>query len=321
MEKLTKDPSKHTDKKPKDLLRAIGKIEHSDWNIKQIENKIEQSKKVSNIGKSKEKVPKWNREQFVARQNRLTQPAVEEEKYKTIDNVIKTVDKKLKEGKILEGAKDKVSSITSQLKEKEKSAHQQPLIAKSVQPKPFTFKNELPLDKCFFCKQRVYLMEKVYAEQLIFHRTCLKCHYCNQLLKMGSYAFDKDDPKGRFYCIPHYRMKPLPKHQIQKDTIDTRLTPERIEFENVETFSDGGPSEGQIDEAEWTDKNFLSSSEHSDDTSSESDFSDEDGEDTSEDEEDEDMDNKANFVDNNWFDYKLQQVDSEDDYREYSSEG
>ena len=51
-----------TDKKPKDLLRAIGKIESNDWNIKQIEKKIEESKKTE-VGKSKEKVPKWSREQ------------------------------------------------------------------------------------------------------------------------------------------------------------------------------------------------------------------------------------------------------------------
>lgn len=33
------------EKKPKDLLRAIGKIESNDWNVKEIEKKIEQSKK------------------------------------------------------------------------------------------------------------------------------------------------------------------------------------------------------------------------------------------------------------------------------------
>lgn len=343
MEKLTKNSSKLTEKKPKDLLRAIGKIEHNDWNIREIEKKIEQSKKVTNIGKSKEKVPKWNREQFEARQNRLTQPKQDEEKYKTIDNVIKSVDKKLKEGAILEGAKDKVSSITMQFKEKQQHAAEQDanVVIKNSNTKPFTLKNELPLEKCYFCKQRVYLMEKVSAEQLIFHRTCLKCYYCNALLKIGSYAFDRDSQNGKFYCIQHFKLQPSnnknvndkgtvlasPLHTTTKtistrlklsDTVDTRLTPERIEFENIETFSDGEPSEGQIDETEWTDKNFLTCSENdSDDSSSDqSEFSDDDGNSS------EEFDEQMNPLENDWLRFKLRdRLDTEDDYREYSSEG
>lgn len=54
-----------TQKKPRDLLRAIGKIEKTDWNVKEIEKKIEENK----LGKSAshdrpEKVPKWSRQQF-----------------------------------------------------------------------------------------------------------------------------------------------------------------------------------------------------------------------------------------------------------------
>lgn len=60
------------DKKPKDLMRAIGKIETSDWNIKEIEKKILENK----LGKpskavDKEKVPKWSKEEFLARQTKM----------------------------------------------------------------------------------------------------------------------------------------------------------------------------------------------------------------------------------------------------------
>ena len=34
-----------SDKKPKDLKRAIGKLDKEDWNIKNIEEKMEKSKK------------------------------------------------------------------------------------------------------------------------------------------------------------------------------------------------------------------------------------------------------------------------------------
>lgn len=59
------------EKKPKDLLRAIGKIETSDWNIKEIEKKINENKMGKSVNRDKEKVPKWSREQFLARQTKM----------------------------------------------------------------------------------------------------------------------------------------------------------------------------------------------------------------------------------------------------------
>lgn len=105
------------DKKPKDLLRAIGKIESNDWNVRQIEKKIEQSKKTE-VGKSREKVPKWSKEQFLQRQTKISHPRTEQEcdneRFKDIDRTIKTLDKQLKEGSIRElgeRGKNKVASI------------------------------------------------------------------------------------------------------------------------------------------------------------------------------------------------------------------
>ena len=62
------------------------------------------------------------------------------------------------------------------------------------------------------------------------------------------------------------------------DVIDQRgKTPERIEFENADALSDGEPSQDNImDENEWTDRNFGSGSEESDDDISSSDESDTD---------------------------------------------
>lgn len=79
---------------------------------------------------------------------------------------------------------------------------------------------------CHFCKQRVYLMEKISAESLLLHRACLKCHHCHTSLRLGGYAFDRDDPNGRFYCTQHYRLpsklqRPIPRRSVQRPRTGT----------------------------------------------------------------------------------------------------
>ncbi|XP_071382358.1 protein-methionine sulfoxide oxidase mical3a [Centroberyx affinis] len=81
-------------------------------------------------------------------------------------------------------------------------------------PKPLLEKRELgslrkefPVniggsDVCFFCRKRVYVMERLSAEGKFFHRSCFKCDYCGTTLRLSSYAFDVED--GKFYCKPHY---------------------------------------------------------------------------------------------------------------------
>lgn len=106
------------DKKPKDLMRAIGKIDSNDWNVREIEKKIEQSKRTEVHGpKGREKVPKWSKEQFQARQNKMAKPNRQdstEAKYKDIDQTLRNLDKQLKEGSVLEigqRGRNKVASI------------------------------------------------------------------------------------------------------------------------------------------------------------------------------------------------------------------
>ncbi|XP_041650667.1 protein-methionine sulfoxide oxidase mical3a isoform X9 [Cheilinus undulatus] len=57
-------------------------------------------------------------------------------------------------------------------------------------------------DVCYFCRKRVYVMERLSAEGKFFHRSCFKCDYCGTTLRLSSYAFDVED--GKFYCKPHY---------------------------------------------------------------------------------------------------------------------
>ncbi|XP_020857290.1 F-actin-monooxygenase MICAL3 isoform X5 [Phascolarctos cinereus] len=57
-------------------------------------------------------------------------------------------------------------------------------------------------DICYFCRKRVYVMERLSAEGKFFHRSCFKCEYCATTLRLSCYAYDIED--GKFYCKPHY---------------------------------------------------------------------------------------------------------------------
>jgi len=174
-------------KKPKDLLRAIGKIESNDWNVREIEKKMEMSKKITDIGKSREKVPKWSREQFVARQNKMAKPERQdssEQKYKDIDNTLKALDKQLKEGSVLdrgERGKNKVASIAGSFTKKKDDENAQGTKAGLI------LSSQGISEACHFCKQRVYLMEKIAVEGLVLHRSCLKCNHCHTNLRLGKF--------------------------------------------------------------------------------------------------------------------------------------
>uniref|UniRef100_A0A1A9VGD2 F-actin monooxygenase n=1 Tax=Glossina austeni TaxID=7395 RepID=A0A1A9VGD2_GLOAU len=219
------------EKKPKDLMRAIGKIDSSDWQIREIEKKIEQSKKTEVHGpKGREKVPKWSKEQFQARQNKMAKPNRQdsaEEKFKEIDQTLKNLDKQLKEGSVLEvgeRGRNKVASIAGQFVKREDTSEEKnppTVLAKPTAKVALAFKKQSASEKCHFCKQTVYLMEKLHTEGLIMHRACLKCHHCHSNLRLGAYAFDRDDPSGRFYCTQHFRLpakaiRPVVRKQGQK---------------------------------------------------------------------------------------------------------
>uniref|UniRef100_A0AAQ4QUN8 F-actin monooxygenase n=1 Tax=Gasterosteus aculeatus aculeatus TaxID=481459 RepID=A0AAQ4QUN8_GASAC len=62
-------------------------------------------------------------------------------------------------------------------------------------------------DVCFFCRKRVYVMERLSAEGKFFHRSCFKCEYCSTTLRLSSYAFDAEDGEAadhyfRASCFP-----------------------------------------------------------------------------------------------------------------------
>ncbi|XP_074774579.1 F-actin-monooxygenase MICAL2 isoform X11 [Athene noctua] len=73
-------------------------------------------------------------------------------------------------------------------------------------------------DICYFCKKRVYVMERLSAEGHFFHRECFKCEICSTTLRLGIYAFDVDE--GKFYCKPHFtHCKISTKHRKRRGTL------------------------------------------------------------------------------------------------------
>ncbi|NXI25659.1 MICA2 monooxygenase, partial [Sterrhoptilus dennistouni] len=92
-----------------------------------------------------------------------------------------------------------------------------------VRLNPGSLRKEFPKsiggsDICYFCKKRVYVMERLSAEGHFFHRECFKCEICSTTLRLGIYAFDVDE--GKFYCKPHFtHCKISTKHRKRRATI------------------------------------------------------------------------------------------------------
>ncbi|XP_063145547.1 F-actin-monooxygenase MICAL2 isoform X2 [Candoia aspera] len=57
-------------------------------------------------------------------------------------------------------------------------------------------------DICYFCKKRVYVMERLSAEGHFFHRECFRCIICATTLRLATYTFDAEE--GNFYCKLHF---------------------------------------------------------------------------------------------------------------------
>ncbi|XP_021256649.1 F-actin-methionine sulfoxide oxidase MICAL2 isoform X4 [Numida meleagris] len=76
-------------------------------------------------------------------------------------------------------------------------------------------------DICYFCKKRVYVMERLSAEGHFFHRECFKCEICSTTLRLGIYAFDAEE--GKFYCKPHFtHCKISNKHRKRRATLQVQ---------------------------------------------------------------------------------------------------
>ncbi|XP_029677918.1 F-actin-monooxygenase Mical isoform X4 [Formica exsecta] len=310
-----------SEKKPRDLLRAIGKIEKTDWNVKEIEKKIEENKMGRGIRHDRvERVPKWSREQmcicfiqFLARQIKMEKRGNDQRdtysKYADIDNTLKNIGKKIREGSAL--GHNKVSAMAEQFSNK--SQDTEPKLQKSNTKSTIVLPVQGSSEMCHFCNKRVYLMERLSAEGKFFHRGCFRCEYCSTSLRIGNHTFDREKNGGRFYCTQHFGLSGTMKTRAEKkrinlvnkenvfnaeitlktpekaktplegivglDLLDRGQTPERIEFENLAEISDPEEAHSQMDEDEWTDRNFGVSTAEMGSSDDISDMSDSDEED------------------------------------------
>eukprot|EP00041_Stephanoeca_diplocostata_P023939 m.597221 g.597221 ORF g.597221 m.597221 type:complete len:254 (+) comp22416_c0_seq8:1726-2487(+) len=56
-------------------------------------------------------------------------------------------------------------------------------------------------DMCVVCDKQVYPMEKLSAENTIYHKACFRCGQCNKMLKLGTYAA----LEGTLFCKPCFK--------------------------------------------------------------------------------------------------------------------
>ncbi|XP_048130467.1 LIM domain-containing protein WLIM1-like isoform X1 [Rhodamnia argentea] len=54
--------------------------------------------------------------------------------------------------------------------------------------------------KCMACEKTVYLVDKLTADNRIYHKACFRCHHCRGTLKLGNY----NSFEGVLYCRPHF---------------------------------------------------------------------------------------------------------------------
>ncbi|NXR98680.1 LIMA1 protein, partial [Oxylabes madagascariensis] len=90
--------------------------------------------------------------------------------------------------------------------QKSVSSKQQNLGAKAAgqteaSPPKTVKKFQLPMkETCVGCQKTVYPMERLFANQQVFHISCFRCSYCNSKLSLGTYA----SLRGNIYCKPHF---------------------------------------------------------------------------------------------------------------------
>ncbi|XP_060809682.1 F-actin-monooxygenase Mical isoform X1 [Amyelois transitella] len=242
--------------KPKDLMRSVGKIERDDWNVKEIERKILENRLGRPEPRAAEKVPKWDREQFLGRQRRLKEGDAGEEKWCEIDETLSKLDQKLRDSGRPDHGTNKVANLATKFVKKEEPDN----VAKSV-PKEELKKSwrgpSFAGMQCAACGTRVFAAEGVTADGLHLHRACFRCAVCKTVLRPGNYTMERYG--SRLVCLRHSGVNvpdaitpgslapPPPRSEAPTPT------PERISLE----LSDSGARE--IDEDEWTDRNFLAS--------------------------------------------------------------
>ncbi|KAM4720715.1 F-actin-monooxygenase MICAL2 isoform 1-T1 [Rhinophrynus dorsalis] len=118
-------------------------------------------------------------------------------------------------------------------------------------PEKGSLRKEFPVniggsDICYFCKKRVYVVERLSAEGHFFHRECFKCAFCSTSIRLGNYVFNMEE--GKFYCQPHF-IHSFSNNKQRKRRTDSKLqedekTWKREEAKAAEITTDSPYSSG-----------------------------------------------------------------------------
>ncbi|XP_050959959.1 LIM domain and actin-binding protein 1 isoform X2 [Labeo rohita] len=74
-------------------------------------------------------------------------------------------------------------------------------VSENKDPPKVARKFNLPAqERCVSCLKTVYPLEKLVANQQIYHKSCFRCAFCSTKLSLGTYA----SLHGSIYCKPHF---------------------------------------------------------------------------------------------------------------------
>ncbi|XP_058256789.1 F-actin-monooxygenase MICAL2 isoform X2 [Hemibagrus wyckioides] len=115
---------------------------------------------------------------------------------------------------------------------------------------PGSLRREFPQssgDVCYACKKRVYVVERLSAEGLFFHRECFRCDTCSAPLCQGAQAFDSE--QGKLYCKLHFSQRKcaIKRSRILEQEMPSENTTERSASPNpAESGSSSASSSGTL---------------------------------------------------------------------------
>jgi hypothetical protein len=109
----------------------------------------------------------------------------EEAKFAQIDSTLKRLDRKIREGSVLDPSGPRGANKVSAMAEQLAKMNEEPAATVQKSSSKSTFTMAQPSCNCHFCGKQVYLMERLSAEGVYFHRGCFRCEYCGTTLRQS----------------------------------------------------------------------------------------------------------------------------------------
>lgn len=98
--------------------------------------------------------------------------------------------------------------MSFRFREKIKSKSEEQVEQQSVSPRPPAPPLTAPAQAsggsqvCSVCQKKLYVMERLSAEGLFFHRGCFQCCQCRRTLRLGDYAFNQSSGESSSSSSP-----------------------------------------------------------------------------------------------------------------------